>query len=171
LDSLSQLAADLRTGMPPAAAWADAAAWAGHAPAEAEAEAGAETMANAKADATAHEAAGEARIRRLAAAAWRLAESTGAPLADLIERVEADARAADRAHAAAAAQAAGARVTAWLLGALPAGGIALGYAIGADPLRILLRTPIGALCAISALGFQLAGLLWAERLAAEPRVA
>lgn len=95
---------------------------------------------------------------------WRLAERTGAPAADLVERIEADARAADRAKASAAAQAAGAQATAILLAALPAGGIALGYSIGADPLRILLHTGLGAACALGAVALQCAGLLWADRL-------
>jgi tight adherence protein B len=98
------------------------------------------------------------------AAAVALAESTGAPVADLLDRIEADARAADRAAAVAAAQSAGARVTAWLLGALPAAGIALGYGVGADPLDALLHTELGAACAVAALVLQLAGLAWVNRL-------
>ena len=104
------------------------------------------------------------RIGALARAAVRLAEQTGAPLADLLERIEADARAMDRGLAAAAAQAAGARATAMLLAGLPLGGIALGYGIGVDPLAVLLRTPIGAGCAVGAIVLQLAGLAWADRL-------
>ncbi|BCJ52846.1 hypothetical protein Asp14428_43210 [Actinoplanes sp. NBRC 14428] len=108
------------------------------------------------------------RLGELTAAAERLAERTGAPMADLIERIETDARAADRAVAAAAAQVAGAQATALLLAALPAGGIALGYGMGADPLRILLRTPLGGACAVGAVLLQVAGLLWAERLVSGP---
>lgn len=93
-----------------------------------------------------------------------LAERTGAPLADLIDRIEADARAADRANAGVLAQAAGARATAWLLAALPAGGLALGYAIGVDPLVVLLHTPIGAASAGGAIALQLAGLAWSDQL-------
>jgi tight adherence protein B len=89
-------------------------------------------------------------------------------LAELVERIEADLRATDRGLAAAAAQAAGARATAWLLAALPLGGIALGYGIGVDPLRVLLHTPIGAGCVVVATTLQGVGLLWAERLGAAP---
>jgi tight adherence protein B len=98
----------------------------------------------------------------------RVADQTGAPLADLLERAAADARAADRIGALAAAQAAGAQATAWLLAGLPAGGIALGYAIGADPLRVLLHTPIGAGCTVGAIVLQIAGLAWADRLVRPP---
>lgn len=104
------------------------------------------------------------RLARLTRSAVRLAERTGAPLADLVERIEADARAMDRGLAAAEAQAAGARATAALLAGLPLGGIALGYGIGVDPLRILLHTPLGAGCAVGAIVLQLAGLAWAARL-------
>lgn len=97
-----------------------------------------------------------------------MAERTGAPLAELIERIETDARALDRAREAAAAQAAGSRVTAWLLAGLPAGGIALGYGIGVDPLAVLLRTPIGAACALGAVALQITGLIWTERLNKAP---
>ncbi|MFG1673897.1 type II secretion system F family protein [Micromonospora sp. NPDC049282] len=111
---------------------------------------------------------GTGRIARLCRAAVRLADRTGAPLADLLERIEADARAADRGLAAAAAQAAGARATAWLLAALPLGGIGLGYAIGVDPVAVLLHTPVGGGSAVAAVVLQIGGLLWAERLGAGP---
>jgi tight adherence protein B len=104
------------------------------------------------------------RLVTLTNAAVRLAERTGAPLADLVERIEADARAMDRAVASATSQAAGVRATAWLLAGLPLGGIALGYGIGVDPLNVLLHTPAGAACAVAAIVLQLAGLAWAERL-------
>ncbi|RKN31891.1 hypothetical protein D7044_15315 [Micromonospora musae] len=111
---------------------------------------------------------GPDRLHRLASAAVRLADRTGAPLADLVERIEADARSTDRGLAAAAAQAAGARATAWLLAALPLGGIGLGYGIGVDPVHVLLRTPIGGACTVLAVALQAAGLFWAERLSAAP---
>lgn len=108
------------------------------------------------------------RLLRLALAAVRLADRTGAPLAELVERIEADARSTDRGLAAAAAQAAGARATAWLLAALPLGGVGLGYGIGVDPVAVLLHTPIGGVCAVGAIVLQIAGLLWTERLGGTP---
>jgi tight adherence protein B len=147
LDDLCALAADLRAGLPPAAA---------------------AEMRSARGTGVAgvsqHAVHAELRIAELTAAVWRLAEHTGAPAADLIERIEADTRAADRGMASAAAQAAGAQATALLLAALPIGGIALGYGIGTDPLRVLLHTPLGAACAAAALFLQCAGLFWADRL-------
>jgi tight adherence protein B len=144
---LAGLAADLRAGLPP--------------------QAGAGSLAGALSEAASSSGTGASvagRIGRLASSVWRLAEKTGAPAADLVERIEADARAADRAAASAAAQAAGAQATALLLAALPVGGIALGIAIGADPVAVLLHTPLGAACAVGAVVLQGGGLLWADRL-------
>lgn len=109
---------------------------------------------------------GPTRLAQLGRAAARLADRTGAPLAELLERVEADARATDRGLAAADAQAAGARATAWLLAALPLGGIGLGYAIGVDPVDVLLHSAVGGGSALAAVALQTGGLLWAERLGA-----
>ena len=156
LDDLSALAADLRAGLPPAGAAGLHAGVLGGGP----------TATPAPVAGSAP--IGEDRIPALTGAVWRLAERTGAPAADLVERIERDARAEDRARASGAAQAAGARATALLLAALPLGGIALGYAIGADPLRVLLHTPLGAACAAAALVLQSGGLLWADRLTNGP---
>ena len=146
LDDLSAMAADLRAGLPPAAVL----------PARIhDGATGGPPVDQDAAD----------RVRRLTGAVWRLAEHTGAPAADLVERIEADARAAERARATAAAQSAGARATALLLAALPGGGVALGYGIGADPLAVLLHTPLGGGCAVGALLLQFAGLAWTDRLA------
>lgn len=116
--------------------------------------------------------AGGAMGRRLAdrvGVACRVAEVTGARLADLLDRIETDARGAARLRTIAAAQASGAQATAWLLAGLPVGGIALGYGIGADPLHVLLRTRVGALCAGVAIAFQMTGLAWTHRLTRQTR--
>ncbi|MGC4863659.1 hypothetical protein [Micromonospora sp. DT41] len=139
LDLLCGLAADLRAGLPVPPALA-----------------------------TVSGPGGSDRLRQLTSAAVRLADRTGAPLAELVERIEADARATDRGLASAAAQAAGARATALLLAALPVGGIGLGYGIGVDPLAVLLHSTVGGVCAVLAVALQAIGLFWAERLGATP---
>lgn len=98
------------------------------------------------------------------AAACRVAEAVGARLADLLDRLESDARGLTKAQATAAAQAAGAQATAWLLAGLPVAGLALGYGIGANPVHVLLHTKIGAGCAVAAIAFQVVGLAWSQRL-------
>jgi tight adherence protein B len=102
-------------------------------------------------------------------AAVRVADDTGAPLAALLDRLESDSRTVARARASAAAQAAGAHATAWLLAGLPAAGLALGAGIGANPIHVLLHTPLGAACAGGAVVFQIAGLAWTQRLATSIR--
>ncbi|MEV0715344.1 hypothetical protein [Asanoa sp. NPDC050611] len=157
LDRLTGLAADLRAGVPIQAAAKDFAPDRG--------DPGHRGPAGPRGRGGAEEVDG---LSALARAAVMLAERTGAPLADLIDRIEADARAGDRARASAIAQAAGAQATAMLLAALPLGGLALGYAIGADPLAILLHTPLGAICAVCAIALQILGLVWSQRL--QPRL-
>jgi tight adherence protein B len=106
------------------------------------------------------------RLRQRVSTARRVAEVTGAPLADLLDRLEADSRAIARVRANAIAQAAGAQATAYLLAALPAGGVALGFGIGVDSLHVLLHTRLGAVFTIVALGLQVGGLAWSSRLTA-----
>ncbi|GIE35238.1 hypothetical protein Ait01nite_082830 [Actinoplanes italicus] len=139
LDELSTLVADLRAGIPAAVL---AAGRSGSGPV----------------------GSGSGRLGRLTEAVWSLAERTGAPAADLLERIEADARSADRSAKTAAAQASGAQTTALLLAALPLAGIALGHGIGADPLGVLFGTPLGAAALTVAVLLQCAGLKWAQRL-------
>jgi Flp pilus assembly protein TadB len=99
-------------------------------------------------------------------AAISVAEQTGAPLADLLDRVEEEHRGAARAATRAAAEAAGARTTAALLLVLPAGGVALGHLVGVEPVAVLLHTRLGGACALGAAALQLAGLAWVARIAA-----
>jgi tight adherence protein B len=106
------------------------------------------------------------RLGELAGAAERLAERTGAPVADLLDRIEADARASARTRASTQAQAAGAHATAVMLAVLPLAGVALGFAMNADPLHVLLHTRWGGVCALAAAVLQGAGLLWSERIVA-----
>jgi tight adherence protein B len=97
-------------------------------------------------------------------AAWHVSQRTGAPLADVLDRVEAQLRQAQRLRLTVAAHRAGVRATALLLALLPAGGVALGYGMGADPLTLLVGTPLGACCAGLACVLQFAGVWWTEWL-------
>ena len=136
LDALAALAADLRAGLAPEAARAAAQPLIDPVP----------------------------LVPDRVTAAWRVADVTGAPLADLLDRLEVDLRGLERVRLTAAAHAAGTRATAGLLAVLPVAGIAVGYGMGADPLHVLLHTPIGAACAGAAVLLQLLGLAWTGRL-------
>lgn len=96
--------------------------------------------------------------------AVELAETSGAPLADVLDRLDTHLRAAERARATAEAQAAGALASAGLLAVMPVAGAGLGVLVGLDPAQVLLRTPLGAACLCGAVLLQLAGLAWSARL-------
>lgn len=98
-----------------------------------------------------------------AAAAWRLAERTGAPLADLLDSVCATVRAERADRAAVEAALAGPRATSRLLLALPVAGIGLGELIGAAPVHVLWATPAGRACALTGSALLLAGRFWMRR--------
>jgi len=98
------------------------------------------------------------------AVACALSERTGAQLADLFDRVEAQLRAAGRVRDVLASQTAGVRASGWLLMLLPVPGIAVGTSMNADPVHVLLHTRIGALSAVAAALLQIGGLLLIARL-------
>jgi tight adherence protein B len=155
LDLISGLAADLRTGAAPAVAVEAtrvALGGAGTSPERSLAEiAGGPDLAVRRA------------LSRMSAAC-DVSERLGAPLADLLDRVEADLRGTERTRAAVVAQTTGARASAALLALLPVVGVGLGYAMGARPGYALLHTPLGAGCALGALLLQCGGLAWTGRL-------
>lgn len=100
------------------------------------------------------------RLRALAS----VIEATGAPAADLLDRLVADLNAAARTESTLAANTAGVRASAGMLALLPLIGPILGMAIGADPLTVLLETPVGVFCLAGAIAFQSVGLLWSNRI-------
>ena len=108
--------------------------------------------------------------RRRLRAAWQVADTTGAACADILDRLDADLRARLRRDARAAVQVSGSRATTVLLAALPAAGLLLGSALGADVLAVLFHTPVGAVCALAAVALQLLGLAWSRRLTAPREV-
>jgi tight adherence protein B len=144
-DAVSSLAADLRTGLPPEVALASV-----------------RPLLAGAGDPVAAPAVRPVEER--IAAAFALAGTVGIPVADLLDRVDADLRSLSRARAHAAAEAAGAQATAVLLAALPAVGILLGYGVGADPVEVLLHTRVGAGCAVAAVLLQTLGSAWSVRL-------
>jgi Flp pilus assembly protein TadB len=99
-------------------------------------------------------------------AAYRISEALGAPLADLLDKVDADLREGRRLRQSLSSETAGVQATSAVLGALPLFGVGLGYAMNTDPLHQLLHTPAGAVCGILAVLLQCAGFLWTGRIVA-----
>ncbi|MEV0979788.1 type II secretion system F family protein [Streptomyces sp. NPDC049915] len=98
------------------------------------------------------------------AACWRVAMDQGAGLAAGLDRLQAALRAERDQRADLRAQLAGARSTAVLLAGLPGLGLALGSALGADPLRVLLHTGAGLGCLLVGGLLEAAGVWWALRI-------
>lgn len=104
------------------------------------------------------------------AACWQVAVEGGAGLASGLERIASGLRAQREQREEVRAQLAGPRATALLLALLPAGGLLMGSALGADPLRVLLHTPAGWACLAVGGVLEWAGVAWTARIVkqAEP---
>lgn len=98
------------------------------------------------------------------AACWRVAVDGGAGLAEGLDRLEAALRAERDQRADLRTQLAGARATIGLLALLPVVGLAMGWALGADPLRVLLHSPAGMLCLLIGGALEISGICWAGRI-------
>lgn len=98
------------------------------------------------------------------AACWRVAVDSGAGLAAGLDRLEAALRAEKDQREELAAQLAGAWSTVVLLAVLPAAGLAMGWALGADPLHVLFHTPSGIGCLVIGGLLEALGLYWAGRI-------
>ncbi|MEV6941173.1 type II secretion system F family protein [Streptomyces sp. NPDC051172] len=95
------------------------------------------------------------------AACWRVAVDQGAGLAAGLDRLEGALRAERDQRADLRTQLAGAKSTAVMLAALPALGLALGTALGADPLHVLLHTGAGLGCLLVGCLLEGLGMCWA----------
>lgn len=102
-----------------------------------------------------------------AVAACRLATRTGAPLAAVVDVVVAGIAEVAEAQALRRTALAGPRATARLLAWLPAGGIALGTALGADPLGVLLGGGLGGACLVGGGALFYVGHRWVHALVAQ----
>jgi tight adherence protein B len=163
-EAIHSLVAGLRAGAHPADAAESAAA-------DAKPEAAASMRAIAAAarldgdvhlalDATASQtlASGLARVSR----AWALAQRHGLPLADILDAVGRDLDQRVRFSRQVLARMAGPRTSATVLALLPALGVALGEAVGAQPLRML--TGPGQLLLAVGVALLCAGVTWCGRL-------
>ncbi|MFD7323641.1 type II secretion system F family protein [Streptomyces sp. NPDC059875] len=98
------------------------------------------------------------------AACWQVAVDGGAGLAAGLDRLEAALREHRDQRERLRAQLAGAWATVTVLAVLPAVGLALGTALGARPLHVLLHTPVGLGCLAVGGALEAAGLWWAARI-------
>ncbi len=100
------------------------------------------------------------------AAAWRVAERSGAPVADVLDRVVDAVRSERDLGREVRAEVASSRATARLLAVLPVLGLGLGSGLGGDPVHVLTATLPGATCLAAGCALALLGLAWVERIVA-----
>ncbi|MGH3384168.1 MAG: type II secretion system F family protein [Nocardioidaceae bacterium] len=103
---------------------------------------------------------------RMVAAAWRVADRSGAGLAVVLDRVSAALRAEQACADEVSASLGPPRATARLLAVLPVMGLVLGVGIGGDPVAFLFGTAPGNVCLALGCALALTGVWWVERLAA-----
>lgn len=105
------------------------------------------------------------------AAAWEVATTVGAPLAEVLrmiaETLRDAASAADDVRIALAEPAGTARLLLWM----PFAGLLLGFALGFDTVGVIVGTPAGAGCVAAGLLLVLAARMWTARLLRRARPA
>jgi tight adherence protein B len=99
------------------------------------------------------------------AAAWTVAQRSGAGLAEVVSRVSGVVRDDAEQRRQVDVALGTSRSTARLLAGLPVMGIVLGTGIDADPVSVLFGTVSGAWCLAAGIALASAGVLWVERLA------
>ncbi|MGI8994363.1 MAG: type II secretion system F family protein [Nocardioidaceae bacterium] len=102
---------------------------------------------------------------RAVAAAWEVADRSGAALAEVLDQVAAGLRSDDDARAEVVAALAPPRATARMLACLPVFGLGLGVSMDAHPVDFLVHTDLGLVCLGGGVMLALLGVWWVERMA------
>jgi tight adherence protein B len=166
VEACAALSAELRAGRDPADALAAAAAVAtGPSQRSLRAAAAAARLGGDVPSALCAESGSEvAHVLRALAACWTVCATSGSGLAAAVERLEEGLRGEQAQRRAVDGELAGPRATAALLAVLPAFGLLLAAGLGADPLHVLLETPLGLVCLTLGLALDGLGVLWTDRL-------
>ncbi len=98
------------------------------------------------------------------AACVSVSERSGAPLAGVLGRYATQLEGGLDSQAARETAMAGPQATVRLLTWLPVGGLGLGYLLGADPVGILLGSPLGWVAGGAGIALSLAGRFWSRAL-------
>lgn len=107
------------------------------------------------------------------AAALAVSHTTGAALSPVLRSVATSVREATDADRVQEAAFAGPRATNRILLGLPVAALGIGALLGADPLRMLLSTPLGHACTVAGAALTAVGMVWTRRMirAAQARAA
>lgn len=100
----------------------------------------------------------------LVAAAWRLSETAGAPLASAVDRAVRGLLDARARRGKVAVAVAGPRATVTVLTVLPLTGPLFGMACGIDPVTLYLGSPLATVSAASGIALGWAGRAWCRRM-------
>lgn len=103
---------------------------------------------------------------RAVAAAWRISERTGAPVAHVLGGVADGLRHREQVAAVVGTELAAARTSGHIMAALPFGAVGLGHLAGVDTVAFLLSPGLGQWLVAGAVVLVAAGVLWTERMAA-----
>ena len=98
------------------------------------------------------------------AAAWHLAEQTGAPLAAILDRIAGSIQSEVELDREVAVEAGPARATARLMAVLPVFGLGLGFLLGVNPVAVLVGSGLGVACLVGGLALACCGVWWIERI-------
>ena len=105
-------------------------------------------------------------VLRGLAACWQVCARAGSGLAGAVDRLAEGLRSGQVQEQAVQAALAGPRASAGLLAVLPLAGIGLAAGLGAQPLYVLLHTPVGVGCLLAGVGLDALGLWWTGRIVA-----
>lgn len=98
------------------------------------------------------------------AAAWQVAERSGAPIATVLLQVAEGLRREREVAGMVEAELAMARGSARIMAVLPLGALLLGALVGADPVGFLVSHPLGLVLALIGVSLGAVGVYWTERL-------
>lgn len=99
-----------------------------------------------------------------AAAAWRVSERTGAPIAAVLTRVAENLRQEKHLAGVVSAELAAARASGRIMALLPFVAVGVGTVVGADPLKFLFGSWPGEVALLSGTVLAATGVIWTEKI-------
>lgn len=99
------------------------------------------------------------------AAAWRVSERSGAPVAGVLQRVADSLRLEQQIAEVVETELAAARASGHIMAVLPFGAVGLGFFAGVNPLEFLFGEVLGQWLSTAAVVLVAVGVVWIERLA------